>query len=74
MESSAKNTVNIEESFMSLSRTIIQKMNKSLDDDNLVNLNHGDKKRKNIKSGCCNWSNIIVLIILFIDKEDLLNN
>lgn len=51
-ESSAKNTINIEESFIKLSKTIIENMNKHLEEDN-INLDSKNKVRKNIREGCC---------------------
>lgn len=53
LETSAKNTTNIEESFLNLSNTIVEKLDKNLDEENLINISNKEKNRKEIGKGCC---------------------
>lgn len=52
LETSARDTINIDESFLSLSKSIIQKLNKKAEDTGLT-LTEESRKRTDLNGKCC---------------------
>ena len=55
LETSAKDTVNINEAFVTMAKTVLEKLNKAnaIAEGDEVHISEVTKNRKEVKKGCC---------------------